>query len=214
MRRVFQALTPLCMSLLLTAALSGTAQAPPPPHSGQPSPHVQTLSGQETINLPAAECAKRKATLPQLANDPRLCKLVHGWTETITTTATVATSANVAAITCPSTIVSFHDWETDHVTYQMEMNTTFEWMQDCWAPVLAHQSCSVDWTFGGTTVTSQRCYSYNYYTANWESTAAVYTGWVDSKYLGLEWAGWQSQRRECYSDYPGHACDWKAWAGQ
>lgn len=204
---------PIMLEYLVDCGVVWDNTSGPKEQSALP-PHIQTLSGQETINLSAAECAKRKSALPQLANDPRLCTLIHGWTETITTPATVAKSAHMAATTCPSTIQSFHDWITDHVTYQMTLNTTFEWMQDCWAPVLAHQSCLVDWTYGGTTVTSQRCYSYNYYTANWESTVAVYTGWVNSQFAGQTWAGWESQRRECYSDYPGHACDWTGWAGQ
>lgn len=82
----------------------------------------------------------------------------------------------------------------------MDMDTTFEWMQDCWYPVLSSQSCWVDWT-NNTTITQQRCYSYHYFTANWESTAAVYTGWVVESYAGITHSYWRTQRRECYSDY-------------
>lgn len=209
MRSVFKAFGLALTLMILWTSLGTTALAAPRKAAGKPS--ITITHGQETITLSAGDCAKLKASYPTYANDPRLCHLVHGWTNTVTTT---TSSGLVAATSCPSGTSSYHDWVSIQVLYlwEIDLDTGWKWNGNCTAPSLTSKKCYYSYLIN-TTINSMDCYSYYYYGSSWVSQAAVQTVNFTTSIAGVSDQGWESQRRECYSTSY-NDCNWTAWAGQ
>lgn len=183
-------------------------------------PTTTTMSGTETLNLSAVQCAQLKAAFPQYASDPRLCQLTHGWTETTATTTTRSTGAIPFGSSCWTGTHSFHDWVNSGISniwWEEDLDTTFSWSNPntCNAtPSLTRQVCYFSYQ-RNTTHRDVGCYSYIYYSpSGWSSRAAVYSADITEHYpFGQTLEFYQSQRRECYSYNAPDSCNWTAWQG-
>ena len=195
------------LGLFLTMLTAGSAFASP--SNAFSNTRTRTSSGSEIIPVSADLCANLKAAYPTHAQDPKLCQTIHNWTVNVTDES-VASSASSS---CPSGTATYHDQLTQQEGFWvLDQNTTFKWQGNCYYPVLTWQQCYVEETVN-TTVTNQRCYSYHYYGSGWESTAAVYTGYMTTTIGPIVVSSWNSQRRECYNYYVAD-CNWTGWEGQ
>lgn len=216
MRKRFLVLAFTFGSLLLVLSTSNVLAAPAPsaPKGGT---HLvtTTTSGQEILPVSAEECAARKAGNPNLANDPRLCQDIHGWTETDTRTVDNANAVQPATGSCYVGTRSFHDY-VSNFWWEYDLDTTFNYhnTSSCnTIPNLDRETCWRNYV-KNTDITQEKCYTYAYQSsAGWGSRAAVDTVWIVEHWPGGNSQGYyKSQRRECYSDNADR-CTWANWDG-
>jgi hypothetical protein len=117
-------LSAVVLGMALTLVTATFSLAAPTAPAGKPI----TKSGHDIINLSPADCAKAKHDYPSKANDPKICQLEHGWTETITLDSPTTSATGAQATGCPSGTTSFRDWiEAIAAFWQHDMDTGFKW---------------------------------------------------------------------------------------
>jgi len=176
---------------LVAVVLCLSAASAIAPVSAHAAPQITTKISRFT--MPAAQCAKLKAALPQVVSDPAVCTITH----VEKSTALPAQGAPTAAAACFAGSRTFSDTFTDGIFWQVRMDSTFHWT-GCSNPTVSITTCRQNWTAFGYTLSGVHCSSY---TTSIPSRAALLEGYahlpdnIANYYFFI--------RRECYSGGPG-----------
>ena len=147
------------------------------------------------ITVSAGLCTQLKADFPQQASNPKLCTVYHA------ESMTGQTSAGPYKGACPGGTRSFRDtyWDAAILNWSLQLNTWWQWNNDCRAPALTGQQHYVNYYYLPVTGIGNQDF-YTYYTGI-PSQAAVYSAVIQVTVGG--YGVWQ--RRECYENM---SCNW------